>query len=134
MVRPTAAKFLEIARRHLVRVQAAWDAPTDWADLTIYSLYCPEAAVMAAAAHLHWDAKATHPSKAEVAERLHKEKGLPDISGLLPALNNARKAEAYGDVPRPNLAPEDIGIEVEQYVEAVEKLLSAKPRDHKKGR
>ena len=25
---------MELARRHLQRVQAAWDDPTDWADLS----------------------------------------------------------------------------------------------------
>ena len=27
---------MELARRHLQRVQAAWDDPTDWADLSFY--------------------------------------------------------------------------------------------------
>jgi hypothetical protein len=40
-----------LAEEHLKRVQAAWDDPTDWEDLTMYGLYCVEAAVVAAAKH-----------------------------------------------------------------------------------
>ena len=36
---------LKLAKRHLERVQAAWDTPTDWDDLSLYGFYCLEAAV-----------------------------------------------------------------------------------------
>ena len=36
---------MNLARRHLERVQLAWDDPTDWADLASYGLYALEAAV-----------------------------------------------------------------------------------------
>ena len=39
-----AHEKLELARRHLGRVQAAWDPP-DWADLSLYGFYALEAAV-----------------------------------------------------------------------------------------
>jgi hypothetical protein len=32
----SAADKLILARRHLDRVQAAWDVPTDWDDLSLY--------------------------------------------------------------------------------------------------
>jgi len=33
---------LKLARRHLERVLAAWDTPTDWDDLSLYGFYCLE--------------------------------------------------------------------------------------------
>ena len=39
---------MKLARRHLERVQVAWEDPTDWADLSFYGLYALEAAVDAA--------------------------------------------------------------------------------------
>jgi len=39
-------------------------------------------------------------------------------------LNDARKSEAYGDIERPELDPEDIAIEIEEYVDAVERLIT----------
>ena len=47
-----AEKSLSHAKRHLERVLAAWDSPTDWEDLTIYGFYCLEASVVAAALHI----------------------------------------------------------------------------------
>jgi hypothetical protein len=32
----SAKEHPELAKRHLAKVQAAWDDPTDWADLAIY--------------------------------------------------------------------------------------------------
>ena len=43
----TAAESLDLARRHLVKVQAAWDDPTDWADLSLYGFLCLEACIVA---------------------------------------------------------------------------------------
>ena len=56
-----AKEQLKVARRHLERVQGAWDAPTDWSDLSLYGFYCLEAAVMAAAKYFGIDVKRTHP-------------------------------------------------------------------------
>jgi len=118
---------LDLARDHLNRVQAAWDVPTDWTDLSIYGFLCLEAAVMAAAEYLSWPVRPNHRDKAEAAERLSKEYGLPDIYDLLWDLNAARKAAAYGDVSFPELNAEDVAIEIENYVEAIELLIS-KPK------
>lgn len=114
-----AKEQLKVARRHLERVQGAWDAPTDWSDLSLYGFYCLEAAVMAAAKHFGMDVKRTHPSKSQAAQILHKEYGLPDIENLLLDLNSARKAMAYGDVPLPELDAEEVAIAIEEYVEKV---------------
>ncbi|MBW2061782.1 MAG: hypothetical protein JRI95_09505 [Deltaproteobacteria bacterium] len=123
MNQQSAKESLELARRHLQRVQAAWDEPTDWTDLTLFGFYCLEAAVVAAAEYLGWSIKRSHVAKAEAAERLSSEKGFPEITNLLWELNDARKAIAYGDVPFPNLKAEDVAFQVEKYVEAVEVLI-----------
>ena len=123
MSQPSAEEQFELARSHLERVQSAWDQPTDWTDLTTYGFYCLEAAVMAAATHLDWSVRRTHPAKAEAAERLSEELGLPDVADLLVDLNSARKAAAYGDVPFPELDAEEIAIQIEEFVDAVEQLM-----------
>lgn len=115
---------LSLARRHLERVQAAWDDPTDWDDLSLYGFYCLEAAVEAAARHFKFATSHRHWEKAELAARLHQEYGLPDVSDLLTDLNSARKAAAYGDVESPDLDPQDVSEEIEQYVEAVGELIT----------
>lgn len=114
-----AKSLFAVAERHLKRVQAAWDVPTDWSDLSLYGFYCLEAALSAAAAHVSIDVPPLHPKKAEVARLLHERHGLPDIDGLLVDLNQARKGAAYGDVDIPDLDPEDVAINIEAYVEAV---------------
>lgn len=122
-VKPDAEKKLELAREHLERVLAAWDTPTDWADLSIYGLYCLEAAVEAAARHVGLTTSRRHWEKAETAAELHKKYGLPDVEQFLREINVARKAEAYGDVPDPGLDAEDVASEIERYVEAVAEFL-----------
>ena len=113
---------LTLARRHLDRVQNAWDEP-DWDDLSLYGFYCLEAAVEAAALNFGFSTSTKHWEKVDVALRLHKTKGLPDISDLLRKLNDARKAAAYGDIELPELDAEDTAAEIEEYVEAVAALL-----------
>ena len=113
---------LTLARRHLDRVQSAWDEP-DWDDLSLYGFYCLEAAVEVAALHFGFRTSTKHWEKVDVALRLHKTKGLPDISDLLRKLNDARKAAAYGDIELPELDAEDTAAEIEEYVEAVAALL-----------
>src|SRR2546427_8014212 len=119
---PNPADKLRLARRHLERVQAAWDTPTDWDDLSIYGLYCLEAAVEAAATHVGLMTSKKHWEKADIAGELHKTHGLPDVGQLLRDLNDARKAAAYGDVPAPSLDAEDVASEIELYVDAVAQL------------
>ena len=124
-----AEKSLSRAKQHLERVLAAWDDPTDWADLTIYGFYCLEASVVAAAAHLGLELKKTHADKAAMASKLSRSHSLPDIADFLWDLNNARKAVAYGDVDSPTLDAEDVAIKIEEYVEAVSALLGDEPNE-----
>jgi hypothetical protein len=88
--------FLQLATRHLERVQEAKDAP-DWSDLGTYGLYCLEALVRAAALHSQETPIRTHWGKADQAANLARKHGLPEIGSLLAVLNTARKANAYGD-------------------------------------
>jgi hypothetical protein len=118
----TAADYLALAKKHLERVQTAWDPP-DWPDLALYGFYCLENAVMAAALHSGIATQRSHPAKAKAATQLALNHALPDVSALLVQLNDARKAEAYGDVVRPELVAEDVAREIEEYVVAVEALL-----------
>ena len=124
----TAEDSLRLALSHLERVQAAWDAPTDWTDLSMYGFYCLEACVVAAALHLKEQAPRSHPAKLQVARRLNQEHGLPDVEGLLVDLNAMRKHTAYGDTDPPyDMDPDDtddIVLSIEKYVESVKRLLA----------
>ena len=110
---------VELAREQLARVQVAWLDPVDWSDLSLYGFYAVENAVAAAAdkAGVAWTQN--HPSKVNASKKLHDQFGLPDVSSLLVELNDLRKATAYGETqPSTSYSPEDIAIEVEQFVEA----------------
>ncbi len=120
---PNPEDKLNLARRHLERVLAAWGTPTDWDNLSLYGFYCLEAAVEAAATHVGLSTSRKHWEKAETADKLHNEHGLPDVLLLLHNLNDARKAAAYGDVPAPDLDAEQVASQIEQYVDAVAELL-----------
>jgi hypothetical protein len=120
---------LKLARRHLDRVLAAWDEPTDWDNLSLYGFYCLEAAIDAAAQHLGLRSSKKHWEKVDIASELHQKKGLPDVSGLLGDLNDARKAAAYGDIEAPELNPEYIAADIEEYVKAVGALLGTDAHD-----
>jgi hypothetical protein len=128
---PSSQEYLAVAKGHLDRVQSAWYEPTDWANLTMYGLYCLEAGILAAATSLSWDVKKTHWDKAELAERLHKEQGLSDVSALLPVLNAGRKAMAYGDIDfdESEYDAQDIATEIERFIDDVEALLSGGDED-----
>ena len=119
-----STRKLELAQRHLGKVQAAWDDPTDWDVLSLFGFYCLEAAVEAAALHVGLRTSKKHWEKVDLAADLHKKKGLPDITDLLRDLNDARKAAAYGDTDAPELDAEDIATDIENYVEALAKLLA----------
>lgn len=119
MATDEALRYLRLAEGHLERVQNAWDEPTDWDDLTIYGLYCVEAAVMGAAQHAGLSITRSHRGKMELAKVLSTTHGLPDIADLMPDLNSARKAAAYGDTVAPELDPEDVAARIEEYVDAV---------------
>jgi hypothetical protein len=113
-----------LAREQLAKVQVAWLDPTDWSDLTIYGFHACENAVLAAAEALKISVKRTHWDKAEVADRLHKDHRLPDISALLTELNELRKGFAYGEMTiDPSMSAEDIAGAIEHYLDAVSDLL-----------
>jgi hypothetical protein len=114
---------LKLAQKHLERVLAAWDTPTDWEDLSLYGFYCLEAAVEAAARHLGIGVSKKHWEKVDIANELHNKHGLPDVGNLLRDLNDARKAAAYGDIKTPDLEAEEVASEIENYVNAVSGLL-----------
>ena len=118
-----AQAHLDLAKRHLEKVRAAWDEPTDWADLAIYGFYCLEQAVMAAATQYRLRGGKQHRDRVQLANRLHKNKGLPDAGKLLTDLHNAQKYASYGDVRPPRLVAEDVAREIEEYVEAVAKII-----------
>jgi hypothetical protein len=113
---------LELAESHLERVLDAWNEP-DWADLSIYGLYCLEAAVAAAAASVNIPITKDHYKKASVASSLYEKHGLPDVEDLMRDLNDARKAEAYGDVVAPDLNAEEVAGIIEDYVNRVRALV-----------
>lgn len=120
----TADESFQLALRHLERVRGSWDDPSDWADLSLYGLFCLEACIVAAVLHVGWPRPKTHRRKEKAAIRLSTEHGLPDAAGLLVLLNDMRKHEAYGDVVRPDeLDPEDAAREIEDYVESVSRLI-----------
>ena len=122
----TAREALEVARRHLEKVDDAWWEP-DWADLALYGFYCLEACVVGAALHLGLPpTERNHPAKVEQARQLAAVHGLPDVDDLLVELNDRRKFEAYGDIELPeeeDLDAQDMAAEVRAYFEAVEAVL-----------
>lgn len=120
-----AAEKLKLAQKHLDRVRTARTEPTDWEDLFLYGFYCIEAAVDAAAIHFKLGTSRKHWEKVNIASKLHKKKGLPDVTELLRDLNDGRKAAAYGDIPLPELDAEDIVSKIQEYVDAVEAALTA---------
>ena len=118
----TAREHLSLAKKHLERVQGAWDPP-DWLDLAMYGFYCLENAVSAAATHATIRFGKSHPGRADAARALSRRHGLPDVSSLLRRLNDARKSVAYGDIVMPRLDAQDVAAQIEEYVGAVETFL-----------
>lgn len=119
----TPEEQLELAKKHLLRVQEAWDPPK-WDDLSLYGFYCLENAVTAAATHAKITLKKTHTAKVDAARRLTAQHGLPDVEDLLKDLNEARKSEVYGDTVAPELDAEDVATQIDRYVEAVRAFLT----------
>jgi hypothetical protein len=120
----SARASLILARKHLARAGAAAVQPEDWDDLSIYGFACLEIAVVAAATCLQMPVQPNHPSKLKVSVQLRGSHGLPDISTLLPILNDARKAAMYGDVGLPTLDATQVARDIGHYVEAVDELLT----------
>ena len=65
---PTVQEKLELARRHLAKIQPD---PEGLDDLSIYGLYCLEAAVEAAALHVGIKITKQHWEKVKVAHELY---------------------------------------------------------------
>jgi hypothetical protein len=126
---PAGSAKLSLARRHLDKVLAAWPAPTDWDDLSLYGFYCLEAAIEAAARHFGLRTSKKHWEKLDIASDLHEQYDLPDVTRLLRDLNDARKAAAYGDVESPALIAEAVAVEIEEYVNAVATRISERNHD-----
>jgi hypothetical protein len=115
---------LKLAREQLDRVQVAAFDPIDWSDVAMYGFYALENAVVVAADHSGIVWKRTHPSKVDVANKLHAKHHLPDVADLLVELNSLRKSEAYGEAPPSRRwSAEDVAVEVEGYIEAVADLV-----------
>ena len=110
---------MNLARRHLERVQVAWDDPADWADLASYGLYALEAAVDAVLLFLDEEVRPAHWHRADAAKQLSSEHGLDDVSELIRDLNEVRKREAYGDVIAPELDAEEVATTIEEHIDAV---------------
>ncbi len=118
--RRTAKDYLKLANKHLKKVQLAWDPP-DWDDLSTYGLYCLEASVHAAVIKSGGTPERTHWGKVNQAKDLTKNHGLPDIEDLLKDLNQARKANAYGDedFDESDFDAQDISDSIEDYFDKV---------------
>lgn len=98
-----ARKALNIATRHLERVQAAWWEPADAAEAVTFAFYAYENAVVAVAELNGRRWTKNHYEKAELAHELF-EQGLltSDVSDRLKEFNDLRKDVAY-DEPGPEL-------------------------------
>ncbi|MDD9985656.1 MAG: hypothetical protein OXQ31_05255 [Spirochaetaceae bacterium] len=110
---------MKLARRHLERVQVAWEDPTDWADLSFYGLYALEAAVDAALLFHKKEIQPAHWYRVEAAKQLSSEHGLDDVSELIGDLNDVRKREAYGDAIATELDAVEVATTIEKYIDSV---------------
>lgn len=123
-----ASDKITLARGQLARVQVASLDPVDWSDVALYGLYALENAVVAAAEILGIPWTRSHPSKVDVARKLHEQHGLPDISDLLTELNARRKSEAYGEEPvSTSQTPELVATRIEEFIEAVAAVIATRP-------
>ena len=126
-----ARKHIEIAQRHLDRVQgASLDVDPDPELAVTFAFYAYECCVVAVAEFYSRRWTTNHGRKAQLAGELHAE-GLVsrDIEGELQRLNELRKDVAY-DQPGPelhelNLA--DLAAELETFIDEVELLVGVSP-------
>lgn len=123
----TPEHYVSVAKKHLAKVQDASNDHTDWDDLATYGLYCLEACVVAAASinSLNLTHRTKHWGKAQLAKQLHRDHALPDIEDLMEDLNEARKANAYGDeeFEEDDFDAEKIARDVENYFDQVNAML-----------
>lgn len=124
MSRQEAQEHLDRARVQYDRCVAAAGDPVDWPELAVWSFYCLENGVMAAALFFGLEVKHTHLSKQKASADLHRQHGLPEVEILLSQLNEARKAATYGDVEMPELDPEELVSFLDHFLEAVAAALS----------
>jgi hypothetical protein len=122
----TPTNFLQLAAKHLGKVQAARHGP-DWGDLAMYGLYCLEALVRAATLKDGEKPHTTHWEKVNQAKSLAKIHGFPNIDKLMRLLNDVRKAEAYGDEEFDESSHDanDIADQIAAYFDAVAKFVKA---------
>ena len=122
----TVASSLELAAKHLAKVDAARKFP-DWADLAMYGLYCLEALVRAAELKTGEPPIKTHWGKAERAKALSTAHALPSIDGLMQLLNEARKSEAYGDdeFDESSHDANDIADQIKEYFDSISNFVSS---------
>lgn len=66
----TVEDKLTLARKHLAKVQLAWDPP-DWLELSLFGFYALEAAVDAASIYYGLEVKKNHPARVNAARDLH---------------------------------------------------------------
>ena len=123
----TPEHYVSVAEKHLAKVKDAVDNSTDWDDLTTYGLYCLEACVVAAAIikSLNLQNRTKHWGKGRLAKQLHRNHSLPDIEDLMEDLNEARKANAYGDeeFEEEDFDAEQIAGDIEEYFNKVKAML-----------
>ena len=130
-----ARKALNIARRHLERVQTAWWEPADAVEAVTFAFYAYENAVVSVAELNGRQWTKNHREKADLAHELF-EQGLvaTDVSDRLREFNDLRKDVAY-DEPGPELAQlelEDVATELEQFVDEVTTLVEAREAEEER--
>lgn len=117
---------LDLARKHLERVQVASRDPQDPEEAVTWAFYAYENAVIAAAETIGLSWEKNHYSKRHVAKELHRQGAVSrDLSSKLLELNDLRKDVAYGE-PGPDLEEvdlEDLATELEGFVDEVAALI-----------
>lgn len=125
---PEARKALTRARSQLERVQVAGYAPPDPVEAVTFAFYAYENAVVAAAEVKGIKWTKVHFEKAKLASKLCDDGILAtNVEDRLLWLNDLRKDVAY-DEPGPELEEvdlEDLAIELEQFIDEVEEVISS---------
>jgi hypothetical protein len=130
-----ARKALNIATRHLERVQTAWWEPADAVEAVTFAFYAYENAIVAIAELNGRRWTKNHYEKAELAHQLSEEGLLTtDVSDRLREFNDLRKDVAY-DEPGPELAQldlEGVATELERFIDEVTALVEAREAEETK--
>lgn len=130
MTEKKAQHHLKLAKKQLERVQTAiWD-PQDAEEAVTWAFYAYENAVVAIAEKLGMPWLKTHPSKVEVAGKVHAQGKLSvDAGPQIERLNELRKDVQYGE-PGPELEAvdlEDLAIDLENFIDEVESVINSNP-------